>query len=35
MSSWGDSDVGDIRIGHQHHYTLECDVGDRFVIMDT
>ena len=40
----GDSDVddiivflhvGDIPIGHQHHNMPECDVDDRYVMLET
>ena len=27
--------VGDMPIGHQHNYRPECDVGDRFVMLET
>ena len=27
--------VSDIPIGHQHNYMSECDVGDRFVMLET
>ena len=27
--------VGDIPISHQHNYMPECDVGDRFVMLET
>ena len=27
-------DVGDMPIGHQHYYMLNCDVDDRFVMME-
>ena len=27
--------VGDIPIGQQHHNMSECDVGDRFVMLET
>ena len=27
--------VGDIPIGHQHHYMPEYDVGDRYVMLET
>ena len=27
--------VGDMLIGHQHNYVPECDVGDRFVMLET
>ena len=27
--------VGDISIGHQHHNMPECDVGDRYVMLET
>ena len=27
--------VGDISIGHQHHDMPECDVGDRYVMLET
>ena len=27
--------VGDMPIGHQHIYMSECDVGDRFVMLET
>ena len=27
--------VGDMSIGHQHNYMLECDVDDRFVMLET
>ena len=27
--------VGDMPIGHQHNYMPECDVGDRFVMLET
>ena len=27
--------VGDMPMGHQHNYMPECDVGDRFVMLET
>ena len=27
--------VSDMPIGHQHNYMPECDVGDRFVMLET
>ena len=27
--------VGDMPIGHQHDYMSECDVEDRFVMLET
>ena len=27
--------VGDMPIGHQHNYMPECDVGVRFVMLET
>ena len=26
--------VGDMPIDHQHYYMLNCDVGDRFVLLE-
>ena len=31
---WWQKGVGDMPIGHQHYYMLNCDVGDRFVMLE-
>ena len=27
--------MGDIDVGHQHHNMPECDVGDRYVMLES